>query len=121
MANVSPCNTPATISKKLLSPLGDLTMNLVFIYDIIIALTVSSGRPYILSMSLIFPLCMLSKAFEKSINNNIAESCFDFATSIILRIVKICPVVDLFCLKPFWFLSSTGSNTGHILFSNIRL
>ena len=62
-----------------------------------------------------------SKAFEKSINNDVAESCFDFAPSIILRIVKICPIVHLFCLKPFWFFCSSGSNTGHILFSNIKL
>ena len=45
-ASVSPCSTPVVISKKGVSPSGDLTLDRVFLYRIIIAFTVSEGRPY---------------------------------------------------------------------------
>ena len=43
-ANVSPCSTPATMSKLSVSPSGEQTFTFVFLYSIIMAVTVSFGR-----------------------------------------------------------------------------
>ena len=48
--------TPALMSKKLVSPSGDLTKDLVFFYSIIMAATVSEGMPYARRIFSIFPL-----------------------------------------------------------------
>ena len=47
-AIVSPCSTTVVISKKGVPPFGDLTMDRVFLYRLIITFTVSEGRPYLL-------------------------------------------------------------------------
>ena len=44
VANVSPCSQPATIQKKYVSPSEEWTFILVFLYGIIMAVTVSLGR-----------------------------------------------------------------------------
>ena len=100
------------ISKKSVFPSGDRTIDRVFLYNIMIASTVSFGIPYANSISFIFPLCMESKAFEKSINRRVNERFFDFTPSKIRLIVSICPDVDLLVRKPFWFLLSSGSILG---------
>ena len=41
---ISPCSTPATMSKKSVSPSGERTFSFVFLYSIIMTATVSLGR-----------------------------------------------------------------------------
>ena len=55
---------------------------------------------------------MESKALVKSTNNMVACRFFVRTPSKILRIVKICDVVDLFLRKPFWFFLSMLSILG---------
>ena len=55
-ASVSPCSTPATMSKYSVSPSGDRTFTLVFLYRLVIAATVSLGMPYASRIYSIFPL-----------------------------------------------------------------
>ena len=55
-ASVSPCSTPATISKHSVSPSGERTFTLVFLEIIIIAATVSFGMPYASRICSISPL-----------------------------------------------------------------
>ena len=43
---MSPCSTPATMSKYSVSPSGDSTFTLVFLQRIVIATKVSLGMPY---------------------------------------------------------------------------
>ena len=74
-ANVSPCRTPATMSKKAVSPSGEWTFTIVFLLSIIMAVIVYLGRPYASCICFIFPLCMESSAFEKSTNKCRLE-CF---------------------------------------------
>ena len=109
------------ISKKVVSPSGDLTIARVFVYSIIIALIVSFGIPYADRIYFYFNLSIESNAFEKSINISIAGTFFDFTPSIKRRMVNICPVVDRFVLNPFWFFLRIYSILGLILFNNIRL
>ena len=116
-ASVSPYSIPATMSKYSVSPSGERTFTLVFLYRIVIAATVSFGRPYASRICSIFPLCMESKALVKSTNSNVACRFFARMPSRILRMVSICEVVDLFLRKPFWFflrmLSILGSMQFH--------
>ena len=42
-AIVAPCSTPVVISKKGVSPSGDLTMERVFLYSINMVFTISLG------------------------------------------------------------------------------
>ena len=100
-ARVSPCSTPATISKKFVSPSGDRTMAQLLRYNIIMAFTVSIGIPYAVSISFIFPRCIESNAFEKSMNSNTAWRFLDLTPSMMRLTVRICPVVVLFFRKPF--------------------
>ena len=65
-----------------------------------IASTVYVGIPYAERILFILPRCIESNALAKSTNNSVAGRFFDI-TSIIRRIVNICPVVDLFWRKPF--------------------
>ena len=44
-ASVSPCSTPAPMSKYSVSPSGERTFTLVYLWRIVIAATVSFGRP----------------------------------------------------------------------------
>ena len=98
---MSPCYTPAILSKKSVSPSGDLTKARVFLYIIIIAFIISLGIPYVSSISSIFYQSMESNAFEKYTKIVTAGSCFCFTPSIIHLNVNIWAVVDLFFLKPF--------------------
>ena len=93
-ASVSPCSTPVVISKKGVSPSGDLTMDRVFLYRIIIAFTVSEGRPYLIKTIFIISRFMVSKALEKSMKSSVRGRFLSFTPSSIRRIVRICPVVD---------------------------
>ncbi len=78
-----------------MSPSGERTFTFVFLYSIIKSVKVSFGRPYTSSICSIFPLCMESKALEKSTNDLVDLSFFVRSPSRIQRIVKICDVVDL--------------------------
>ena len=53
---MSPCSTPATMSKYSASPSGDRTFTLVFLLRIVIAATVSLGMPRASRICSIFPL-----------------------------------------------------------------
>ena len=126
-ANVSPCSTPATILKKYVSLSGDRTFTFVFLYSIIMATTVSFGKPWASRICSIFPMWMESKALVKS-TNNIVASRFFARTPRIRRIVKICEVVDRFLRKPFGLFLSivTWSPTERreirlLLFLRIRI
>ena len=44
-ASLSPCSTPLVISKKGVSPSGDLTMDRVFLYSINMEFMISVGIP----------------------------------------------------------------------------
>ena len=55
-ASVSPCSTPATMSKYSVSHSGEHTFTLVFLSRIVIAAMVSFGRPYASRICSIFPL-----------------------------------------------------------------
>ena len=66
-ANVSPCKTPATMSKNSVSPSGE---------SIIITVTVSLMRQYARSVCFILPLSMESNALEKSTNICVASRFF---------------------------------------------
>ena len=69
----------------------------------IIAVTVSLGRPCTKSNYFIFPLCMESNALEKSTNKCVTSKFFALTLSMIRRIVRIFDVVDWFLQKLFWF------------------
>ena len=62
-ASVSPCKTPANILKNSVSPSGDRTLAFVPVYNIPIAETNCSAKPYALKIFNFLPLCMLSKGF----------------------------------------------------------
>ena len=113
-ANVSHCSTPAKMSKQSVSPSGEQTF--VFLYSLIIAAIVSFGRPQASSICSIFPLCMGSKALERSTNNIVASMFFAYTLSRIRWIVKVCDVVDRFFRKPFSFFLSIFS-----IFGSMRL
>ena len=95
-ASVSPWSTPATMSKYSVSPSGERTFTLVFLQRIVIAATVSFGRPYASRICSIFLLCMESKALVKSTNSNVACRFFARTPSRILRMVNICEVMDIY-------------------------
>ena len=75
-------------SSLLLHPVSGLLL-LCFLYCIIIAQTVSLGKPSSRSTCSIFSLCMESNAWEKSINNSDASRISARTTSRIRRIVNI--------------------------------
>ena len=115
-ASVSPCNTPATMSKYSVSPSGERSFTLVFLQRIDITATVSFGRPYASRIYFIFPLYMESQALVKSTNSNVACRFFPSMPSRILWMVNICEVVDLFLRKPFWFFLRMFSILGSMWF-----
>ena len=94
---------------QLLSPYGERTFTFVFLYSIIMAATVSFGSPWANNICSIFPLCIESKASEKSTNNIVASRFFSPTPSRFRRIVKICDDLDRFLRKPFWFILSIFS------------
>ena len=57
-----PSSTPTIMSKKSVPPSGERTFTFVFLYRIIMAATVSLGRPWARSIYFIFPLGMESNA-----------------------------------------------------------
>ena len=61
---MSPCGTPATMSKLSVCPSEEQTFTFVFLYSIITA-TVSLGKPLASCICSIFSLCMESKALVK--------------------------------------------------------
>ena len=95
--SVCPCSNPSVISKKGVSLSGDITMELIFLYSINMAFTISVGMPYMIKNSRFIE----SKDFVKSINERVAGRFLDFTHSSKRRIVKICPGVILFMRKPF--------------------
>ena len=114
--SVSPCSTPATMLKYSVSPCGERTFSLVFRYRIVIAATVSLGRPYASRICSIFPLCRESKALVKSTNSNVTCRFFARTASRILRMANIFVFMDLFLRKPFWFSFRILSILGSMLF-----
>ena len=56
-----------------LSPSEERSFTFVFLYSIIMAVNVSLDRPQASCICSIFPLCMESKALEKSTNNIVAS------------------------------------------------
>ena len=61
-ASLSLYSTPVVISKKGVSPSGDLTIERVFLYSINMAFTISVGIPYMIKISLFFSRFIESKA-----------------------------------------------------------
>ena len=53
-ASVSPCITPIVISKKGVSPSGDIIMERVFLHRINMEFMISVGIPYMIKIYLIF-------------------------------------------------------------------
>ena len=86
-----------------------------------IALTISYGMPYFITASFIFLRFIVSNAFEKAMKRIVSGIFTYFTPSNIHLIVIICPVVDLFLWKPFWFRLKIGSISDLILFNNINL
>ena len=64
---------------------------------------------------------MESKAIVKLTNDIVASRFFARTPSRILRIVKICEVVDLFLRKPFWFFLNMWSILGSMRFRSKAL
>lgn len=70
------------MSKKLVSPSGDLTKDLVFFYSIIMAATVSEGMPYARRIFSIFPPMNRIKGLEKCTKSKAAYRLFTLTPSI---------------------------------------
>ena len=87
--------------ENVVPPSGDLTTERVFLYSITIALIISVGIAYLRRINSILLRFIESNAFEKSMNIIVIGRFFDFTPSTMRRILKICPIVDLFFLKPF--------------------
>ena len=60
---MSPCSTPLTMSKKPVSPSEEQTFTFVFLYSIIMAVTVSLGRREVFAPS---SFCVWSKRPRRS-------------------------------------------------------
>lgn len=115
---VSLWRTPALMSKKLVSPSGDLTNDLLFLYSIIMAVSLLVGGCHVPEeFSLFFPYVQNRREMYKS---KVACRSFAMTPSIIRRTIKICPTVDIFFRKPFFF-RSTFSTSGCILLGSIEL
>ena len=102
-ARVSPWGTPVVISKNNVSPSGDLTIERVFLYSIIITLIISVGITYSCSInSILFQFIELN-AFQMFMNCSVIGSFFYFTPSSMRRIFKMCPDFDLFFCSHFDF------------------
>ena len=99
--NVSSCRTSTTMSKKSVSPSGERTFYLHFFIEIIMAATVSLGRPYSRSICSILPLCIESNSLKKSTNKAITTRFFARTPFKFQLIVRIFDVMDQFLRKPF--------------------
>ena len=110
-ANVSPCKTPVTISKKSVSP-GERTIAFVFSKSIIIQVRVYLERLYASSISSIFPLCIELNTLDKSTNGGITSTFFTLSLSMIWRIVRICEAVKRIFRKLFWVWRKNFHNFG---------
>ena len=75
-ANISSYRTPTTMSKKSLSLSSEWTLTFVLLLSIIMAVTVSLGRTFAISIYSIFPLCMESNILEKSTNKSVSSKFF---------------------------------------------
>ena len=69
---MSPCKSHAKISNNSVSPSGERIWASVFVYRRLIANTILAGIPYAISISISFPLCIVSTGFLKSTKVNIA-------------------------------------------------
>ena len=47
-ASVYPCSTPVVVSKKGVSPSGDITMERVFLYSVNMVFMISLGMPHMI-------------------------------------------------------------------------
>ena len=92
-SNVSPCSTPARISKNYVSPLGDMTCAVVLEY---------LQWPAKISMS--SPCHMESNTLQKLTNFITAGRFFNIISSIKHYRVRNRAVVDLTVVNPFWFM-----------------
>ena len=81
---MTPEYPPAFISKYSVSPSGDRTIDLVYLYSIMIALIIFVGIMYDLIIYAIFALYIESKALEKSTNIRHSTRFFSLTPSIIL-------------------------------------
>ena len=79
--NVSSCRAPATMSKKSVSPSCEQTLTFVFLYSIIMAVTVSLGD-HKLEVFAPSSLCMESNVFKRSTNERVALRFFAQVLSI---------------------------------------
>ena len=77
-ASLSPCSSPVVISKKEVSPSGDLTIERVFLYRINMAFTISVGIPYMIKISFNFSRFIESKACEKFRKRRLAFRLYPF-------------------------------------------
>ena len=80
-ASLSPCSTPVVISKKGVSPSGDLTIERIFLYSINMTFMISVGIPYMIKIPFIFSRFIESKSCEKSIKRRVAGRFLDFIPS----------------------------------------
>ena len=96
-ANVSPSRTPATISKKSVSPSAERTMTFM--------------------LTSLWPWHFLWGDHTPEVFGEIYEQechldVFARAPSMIQQIVRICDVVNQFLQKPFWFFQRIYSISG---------
>ena len=80
-ASLSLCSTPVVISKKCVSPSGDLTTERVFLYSINMVSTISVCIPYMIKIPFIFSRFFESKACENYIKRRVAGRFLDFTPS----------------------------------------
>ena len=88
-ARVTLCKTRANNSKNSMSQSIGKTFVFVPLNNSSIGLTICSGIPYVLKIFNIFPQCILSKAFLKSMKTNVAFKFLSFAPSINLLRAKM--------------------------------
>ena len=67
------------------------------------AIIFSLTRPYARRIYSIFRLCMDLNVLDNSTYNSVASRFFVQTPSMIVRIVRICNVLDRFLRKTFWF------------------
>ena len=107
------------MSKKLVSLSGDLTKDLVFLYSIIIAATISEEMPYARRILPIFPY--ESEASEKSTKSKAAWRLFLSDALDNSPYGQDLSKVDLFLRNSFWFLWNTFSTSGCALLRSSEL
>ena len=84
------------ILNKYVSLPGDITISFVFVYNIVMAFTISTAILYSSSISFIFCQSIELKILQKSVKSRTAGRCFAFALSVIRLVLRIFPEVGLF-------------------------